>query len=162
MKTVLAIFISLLSAATAQCPSGYIHHDQSCYVIPMAEGSWADGMTLCRQLGGQLAVIDTAAEQTFVEGLLKRYGAGYPNDADFWVGGGDFLVDGDWRWIMKNQAIDPHVSYWAPGEPDNGGGPQGCLRISAALNYKWESGDCDSVEYAVCEQPVRSEVGVGK
>lgn len=99
------IFVS----ATAQCPSGYIHHDQSCYVIPMAEGSWADGMvssdvkhlhwynqlqqliratclcaylwrislcvqTLCRQLGGQLAVIETAAEQTFVEGLLKRYG----------------------------------------------------------------------------------------
>lgn len=79
--------------------------------------------------------------------------AGYPNDADFWVGGGDFLVEGDWRWIMKNQVIDPHVTYWAPGEPDNGGGPQGCLRISAALNYKWESGDCDSVEYAVCEQP---------
>ena len=52
---------------------------------------------------------------------------------------------------MSDMPMD--VTFWAPGQPNNHGGPQGCLRISSALNYKWEDGRCDSTEYAVCELP---------
>ncbi|XP_076437181.1 perlucin-like [Babylonia areolata] len=161
MKVFIVVIAALAAAAVeGQCPSGFVHHEKSCYSIPMTEGSWADGMIVCQELGGQLAVIETPEEQHFLEGYLKRYGSGLPNDNDFWVGGGDFLQEGKWIWVMPDTPITH--TYWAPGQPDNHGGSQGCLRISGALGFKWEDGSCSSVEYPVCELPFRTTVEVGK
>ncbi|KAL8608004.1 hypothetical protein ACOMHN_023820 [Nucella lapillus] len=160
MKVFVLIVSALAGTVLGQCPSGFVHHGESCYAIPMAEGSWADGMMMCQELGGQLAVIETAAEQGYLEGFLQRYGTGLPNDADFWVGGGDYLQEGQWKWVMPDTPITH--TFWAPGQPNNAGGSQGCLRVSKALRYKWEDGNCDSTEYAVCELPFRTSVVVGK
>jgi len=160
MQTLIVIVAALVAVVHGQCPSGFIHHGESCYTIPLAEGSWADGMMMCQELGGQLAVIETASEQNYLAGYLQRYGSGLPNDADFWVGGGDFLQEGKWRWVMSDAIIDP--TFWGTGQPNNKGGPQGCLRISSSLGFKWEDGNCDSVEYSVCELPFRTSVDVGK
>ncbi|XP_076437382.1 perlucin-like [Babylonia areolata] len=148
-----AVLMSWAALARAQCPNGFMHHGASCYAVPDTEATWAQATLYCKILGSDLAVVDSADEQHYLEGFLQRMAGGFVNDHDFWIGGGDFLEEGTWIWTKSQSLIDPTATFWAPGQPSNTHQHQACLRMSENLHYKWEDGSCDSPEYFICEKP---------
>ena len=74
-------------------------------------------------LGGELASILSASEQSAVESLL----AGAPSTY-CWMGGSDSAVEGEWRWLDGTQfwqgdaagsAVGGQYTNWDAGEPNN-------------------------------------------
>ena len=84
-----------------------------------ANVTWDEAFARCREMGGYLATINSAAESKFLSGLiLKDYG-GY-------VGGTDAHKEDDWSWITG----EPWgYSNWAPEEPNDFGGDEDHLLI---------------------------------
>ncbi|MCB9989817.1 MAG: type I secretion C-terminal target domain-containing protein [Rhodospirillales bacterium] len=81
--------------------------------------------TLINGVGGHLAVITSAAENTFVTGLVT---------ADSWIGGSDSAVEGEWRWVggpddgqqfwqglAAGTTVGGYYENWNGGEPNNSG-----------------------------------------
>lgn len=78
--------------------------------------SWHQAKAHCESLGGHLAVIETAEEQTFVAGLLQgRY---------VFLGASDEVAEDTWVWV--NGAAWTYTS-WLDGQPNNYGGDENFL-----------------------------------
>lgn len=114
------LFASLLLLATASAVQAqqitWIHNPSNghLYGVGASTTSWAAGESLAVLLGGHLATIRSAAEQTWIEtnfaNVLGSHG--------FWIGFNDIGSEGNWQWVSGEQVTWTH---WAPGQPDNGG-----------------------------------------
>ena len=110
---------------------------------------WTAANTACGNLGGHLAEITDACENTFVNSIALEIGG------DFWLGGSDQVEEGDWRWVQSQTAISNHTfSDWGPGIPDNFGGDENYL--SLANRHKvdrlyWEDVNHASLYSYICE-----------
>jgi hypothetical protein len=85
------------------------HH----YYCSTVQHTWDVAQANCIANGGNLAVINSAAENTFLANLLTLQSA--------WIGASDVAVEGTFDWVNG----DP-FSYtnWYPGQPNNYGGNQ--------------------------------------
>jgi serine/threonine protein kinase len=73
--------------------------------------TWQEAQSRCRQMGGHLVVIETAAENQFVANLLEKAGV-----VDAWIGITDELVEGEWRTVTNQRQI---YTNWSTGQPNN-------------------------------------------
>jgi len=103
---------------------------------------WATAQTTCESTGAQLAVIDDAAENTHVDGLLT--GA-------FWIGMTDLAVEGTWLWVT-GASVDAGFTSWRAGNPNNENGVQHCGEMDPS-NSTWNDFTCPSAQRFVCECP---------
>ncbi|NNE38244.1 MAG: HYR domain-containing protein [Gammaproteobacteria bacterium] len=80
--------------------------------------TWPSAQAHCTSLGGQLAVINSAAENTFLSSHLTTQTA--------WIGLSDFASEGHFTWVNG----DP-LSYtnWYPGQPNNYGSGQDYVEL---------------------------------
>jgi len=102
-RTTVAWMLSFLLSATTQ--AGSVGHD----IIYVPGGiSWLESRDSAAALGGQLAVIESQAEQFWVRDMLR------PNDT-LWLGAADVVVEGAWRWV-NGATID--YSSWHQGRID--------------------------------------------
>ena len=125
--------------------SGFIYLGSingSHYYCSSAPATWATARQNCINLGGDLAVINTASENAFLaNGLLA-------NSA--WVGGTDMNSEGSFRWVDNSP-----FSYtnWFVGQPNNYNGTQDHLELlksgewndqhgSVTLEYVLEISNC--------------------
>jgi formylglycine-generating enzyme required for sulfatase activity len=81
-------------AATCDCAAGYVAHGGSCYKYTEAGTTWPLANQACRADGGQLVSIESATEQSFVDGEWSSY---------HWTGLNDRAAEG--------------TVVWAGGEP---------------------------------------------
>ncbi|XP_043093980.1 CD209 antigen-like protein C [Puntigrus tetrazona] len=93
------------------CPNDWEHFNGSCYYVSEYRRSWSDSQAYCKRQGGHLAIILTAAEQTFIWNLLPR---GYWNA--YWFGISDENVEDDWHWVDGTKLVG---GFWEDGEPNN-------------------------------------------
>ncbi|XP_053190936.1 C-type lectin domain family 12 member B-like [Scomber japonicus] len=99
-------------ASSIICPTGWHRFGNSCYFVSRTErSSWSGSKTRCQRKGGHLAIIHTAAEQTFVWNLLTR---GYWNA--YWFGITDEHAEDDWKWVDGTPVV---TTFWEYGEPNN-------------------------------------------
>ncbi|KAJ8307524.1 hypothetical protein KUTeg_015608 [Tegillarca granosa] len=94
----------------------------------------------CRILGGMLAEINNATENAFLKSTL---GGLQNKNADYWIGGTDIEVEGEWEWITNKQRFT--YTDWAPAEPNNivkDGMSEGCALMSSAQQFKWNDDNC--------------------
>ena len=84
------------------------------YYAVIDEGmDWRDADEYCRNHGGHLVTINSAAEQKFVQGLV--FGNGKRNN--YWLGGYQSLMKGDkWYWVDDTPF---EYTNWAEEQPDN-------------------------------------------
>lgn len=61
-------------------------------------------------MNGYLATITSAAEQTFIEGLLSSVSLFFTTN--IWIGGSDEAVEGEWRWVTGPEA---GTMFWLGG-----------------------------------------------
>lgn len=109
---------------------GTVHNDH-CYLVVGGETDWGSARSACNGWGGFLAVINDAAEQNAVKGLLWD---------NTWIGLSDTENEGSFKWVNN----DP-VNYtsWASGQP-NDMGTQDCVMMYQDNSYNWNDMRCDN------------------
>lgn len=118
-----------------------------CLVTPTP---WAVAQQTCIQDGGELAKLDSEAENTALFNQLK---AKMPV-GNLWIGLSDEAIEGDFRWISG----DPLVKKaWRTGEPNNLG-DEDCVEW-VLEDGLWNDVPCSIERQALCEKP---QPAVGK
>ncbi|XP_052269056.1 perlucin-like isoform X3 [Dreissena polymorpha] len=104
---------------------------------------------VCRDLGGHLVEIETAAEENFLSTETVRRGVPY------WIGASDLLIENDWQWMTSHSSLS--YTAWSPEQPTNYGGNENCAEIRPS-DGKWNDDQCDrSINY-ICERSNEVEV----
>ena len=104
----------------------------------------------CLLEGGQLAEIETIAEDYFLRGqLLGTFGRGHR----FWVGGTDNHTEGRWVWGKSARKIE--YTGWGPNEPNSYAGvDEDCMDMDGIdyAKYSWNDEPCTLLEQSICEK----------
>lgn len=103
----------MLGAAVAHADSGRVKDSVSGHWYQRFDTSrsWPQAKNFCESLGGSLATITSAGEDTFV---YSNLGANSPQFA--WLGASDTQTEGEWRLVNNRRAS---YTQWAGGEPNN-------------------------------------------
>ncbi|KAL0116189.1 hypothetical protein PUN28_011206 [Cardiocondyla obscurior] len=119
--------------------------------------TWNNARKFCNEEGGQLAIINSIAEEHMLLEIFNHSGpikgAAYP-DAAF-LGIHDLYAEGDWVTVSGDSLAKAGYTRWSDkwgGQPDNGGGKQHC----GALMKEGGMDDvaCDVPFPFFCELPV--------
>lgn len=68
--------------------------------------------------------------------------------SSLWIGGTDFIVEGQWVWISTQKNLT--YSDWAHDEP-NGNISENCAQLGAHENLQWNDADCHLLYNYICE-----------
>lgn len=106
-----------------------------------------DGRELCRSFGTDLVIIDDAAENAFVHGLIPGDGS----NAHIGLWDPDCMtpqnVACDFTWVDDRP---PSYTNWKVDEPNNVGGVENCAEMDD-LDGGWNDVDCNARRHVICE-----------
>ena len=112
----------------------------------------------CRKLGGNLAIIHSAAENSAVQSAISSAGGGTGRG---WIGLNDKTNEGKWYW-PDNSPVS-YTSWWRR-EPNNAGN-EDCAEINFGAPGKWNDMPCSrkgrwdgTLPNMVCSKPARGVV----
>ncbi|XP_060079244.1 perlucin-like [Ylistrum balloti] len=109
-------------------------------------------LSTCGLYHAHLAEIESAREDTFLKQIISKYHDGHSNDAEYWLGGADIFVEGDWRWVYSDQRFN--YTKWYPGEPNSyHSQKEDCLIVAIRQNreYRWDDRPCKEQNNFICE-----------
>ncbi|XP_056622938.1 CD209 antigen-like protein E [Triplophysa dalaica] len=111
------------------------------YFISSEQKSWSYSRQFCRDLGGDLVIINTEEEQRYIHSIIKE---------DTWIGLSDTDKEGVMKWVDNST---PKVSFWISGEPNNAHGNEDCVQIvsSYPLKNSWNDQPCTEERRWICE-----------
>jgi hypothetical protein len=112
------------------------------YAVSSTKMGWREAKVTCRLLGGHLAYVDDQKEMAFLLDLAAK--------EICWIGLTDEDDEGHWHWL-NGQPLD--FSYWAPGEPNHGGGrlPEHYVHIWHDAQGRWNDAVMDHQMKFLCE-----------
>ncbi|VDI41797.1 Hypothetical predicted protein [Mytilus galloprovincialis] len=138
-------FILAFGYTNGECPLGWIHFGESCYLFSTEHLNWYFAQGSCRGHDARLAEVTTKAQADFLTDLALRF-----NRIDnYWLGGRDDVKEGIWIWSTTDMAFN--YTSWGPGEP-NGNTNANCLCLYHNLKYKWDDNVCTASFSFVCEK----------
>ncbi|XP_052790946.1 perlucin-like [Mya arenaria] len=135
-------------ALSAQCPTGWLHFQESCYKIernPLK--TWPDAKQSCVNQQAHLAIVMTLEENSFLRNETMKIGEA---GRQYWMDGTDMATEGTWIWDKTGELFE--VNDWAPNEPNQNGGQEDCLSIFSTLGYHWNDEHCNSPQAYICEK----------
>ena len=98
------------------------NNDCSMYFLNPDPHSGSSAQAYAQTLGANLISVQSAAENTCIMNELNRLG----QSGVIWIGFNDEAEEGNFVWY--DQAPVTYTN-WAPGEPNNSGGDEGCTQI---------------------------------
>lgn len=142
MLTSMCAFFPLVVGAKTYSASDTITWNNHVYTVYNVNVSWVEAYLHCKKIGGHLATITSAAENSVVHGLIS---GNY-----YYLGGTDSSKEGSWRWINGDKWT---YSNWNSGEPNNGNGgkPQSYVAMNADGTWDDAWSPDDYVSGFVCE-----------
>lgn len=108
-----------------------------CYAGFLANVTWTAGNDACHALGGQLAVIESAAEDAIVDPVAPH---------DSYIGFTDW---NDEEYFSGLGGLEPSYFAWTAGQPDSATGNEDCVSIRDG--GEWRDAGCDELLNYVCE-----------
>merc|ERR1711892_345754 len=129
------------TATAGTCEVGWTLSGTKCFKVEDGPSNWLASQTTCIGLGGTLAKIESAADQTAV--------AGVAGTDQVWIGLQDFLIEGTFSWA-DGTALGAYTN-WLAGQPDNAGVGQHCAAIRPA-DGAWNDIICNREQKFVCEK----------
>ena len=125
------------------------------YCLCNATRNWVAARAACQGVGLDLAQIDSAGEEAFLNMRLSF--------RRFWIGASDMAVEGDFSWVdgtlfwtggLGGAPVGGAFTNWLPGEPDDvgGSGLGDCVLVETTGG--WLDDLCDTVRLYryVCER----------
>jgi Lectin C-type domain len=145
------------AAPVGDCPAGYepLNGIGRYRVEEGADKSWQDAALDCNDdddTGGpyrlftHLVVLGNEIERTTITD------AGTPITGNTWIGLSDLTTEGTYVWVSTEDTGGYpmlNMAPWDPGEPDNMGGNEDCVRFKNG--YVLEDKVCGTAESYVCE-----------
>ncbi|XP_053112237.1 C-type lectin-like [Hemicordylus capensis] len=102
----------------------------------------------CQSFGSSshLASFLSSKESEIVAGNILDE---YPTMKDAWIGLHDAKKTRRWRWTDSSTT---NFRPWNRGEPNNQGGEEFCVYLSASAGFqKWNDGDCRTEMSYICK-----------
>uniref|UniRef100_UPI001A981CD1 asialoglycoprotein receptor 1-like n=1 Tax=Gasterosteus aculeatus aculeatus TaxID=481459 RepID=UPI001A981CD1 len=144
-----------------KCLDGWRLFENKCYFFSSQTLTWSSSRSWCRTQGGDLLVVDSQPEQSFVfqsSQVLQLSGR------RLWIGLSDREEEGEWRWVDGSRVLSD-VQFWLsrPGlgpEPDDWklddprGEDCGLLDASEQALGSWMDGSCEESYRWICEKNV--------
>ncbi|XP_064597162.1 LOW QUALITY PROTEIN: macrophage mannose receptor 1-like [Liolophura sinensis] len=151
----LAVTLAALGIQMARshvCPPGWWDWPSgtSCYKITTStmSKSWTDARLSCQAYQGDLVVINSAAEQSWLRTQFRLMSMADPDLAQWWGGATNLNERNQWTWIDGSVASS-QASPWQKGQPDNHKGSEHCVYVKdGGLNDE----DCAVTMPYVCER----------
>uniref|UniRef100_A0A8C9ZNI2 C-type lectin domain-containing protein n=1 Tax=Sander lucioperca TaxID=283035 RepID=A0A8C9ZNI2_SANLU len=134
---VVLFFSSLLSG---QCSS--IGGQLCDYHFIGYEKTWEEAQKYCRKNHTDLA---TVSNQTDMQRLLNSTTEQYQGGA--WIGLQNKTTNTVCRWSQSGVEFNETESEWSPGQPDNKGNQEICVRMK---NDKWDEESCSTKSNFIC------------
>lgn len=105
-----------------------------CFIYVAGPATWDQAKAGCIAMNAQLAILDTAAKDTFAEALVTT---------DVFIGANDNAVESSFVWVDGTPVV---FTNWHAGEPNNGGGggySENCVVVAGARVGKgWDDRPC--------------------
>ncbi|KAG8519253.1 CD209 antigen [Galemys pyrenaicus] len=122
------------------CPWSWEFFQGSCYFFSRSKNNWKDSVSMCKDMDAHMVVVNSAAEQKFIESWDLR------EEKRTWIGLSDHHNEGSWQWVDGSPLA---LSFWRQGEPNNFG-DEDCVEL-----YKdgWNDGLCNFENAWICEMP---------
>ncbi|EDV91518.1 C-type lectin 37Db [Drosophila grimshawi] len=137
---------------TVKCESAeaqnYIRIGEHHYYIGRSQASWIEAAHLCRQYGGDLALIESAAEMNAISKYLLE--KGYGNDDNFWISGDDFVSTH--KFMSLTNGLQLPFTDWSAGQPDYPG-REHCVHLwLRSSTYKMNNNMCERKLSFICKR----------
>ncbi|XP_078360840.1 CD209 antigen-like protein A isoform X3 [Oculina patagonica] len=152
----IVLFILLLSFATVTnsqvCPKNWIYMEGSCYHFSSgASLNWTAAKSACEDLGSNLVVINSQAEQQAIAAKVsQRTWIGlYRNPKD----------KSRWLWVDGSPVT---YTNWARGEPNHPNSQKCAEMYPKERGWKWNDKECYAKFPFVCEKRGMSVCEDGK
>ncbi|XP_060109412.1 hepatic lectin-like [Heteronotia binoei] len=121
------------------------YFNRKCYYFSLETATWMRAKTQCEEKQSQLVIINSMAEQNFLQTRTK-------NDR-YWMGLTDMDAEGVWRWVDGSD-YNTGFMYWKPGEPNDDRRIEDCAHLWS--NGLWNDVYCTYPCYYICEKPMPS------
>uniref|UniRef100_A0A8C6QCD9 CD209 antigen-like protein A n=1 Tax=Nannospalax galili TaxID=1026970 RepID=A0A8C6QCD9_NANGA len=123
------------------CPSDWELFQGSRYLFSWTLGSWQASVSACQDLGAHLVIVNSIAEQSFLNHCHIRKNelssiSLREDKRGFWLG---------WLSLMAGVVC----SFWKEGEPNNDV-DEDCVKLR---EDRWNDSTCTAQNFWVCEQP---------
>ena len=118
----------------------YIRYDYSV--------SWHMAKSICEKIGGHLATVTSANENSTISSLLSSVSNPY-----YYLGGTDKAKEGTWKWITGESFSTSIYTNWNSGEPNNTDGNENYLVINNTSG-KWNDyreNNVSAIKGFICE-----------
>ncbi|XP_062416239.1 asialoglycoprotein receptor 1-like [Pungitius pungitius] len=144
-----------------KCPDSWRLFENKCYFFSSQTLTWSSSRAWCRTQGGDLLIVNSQAEQSFV---FQSGPVPQPSCSRLWMGLSDREEEGEWRWVDGTRVLS-EVQFWLsrPGlgpEPDDWklddprGEDCGLLDASEQALGSWMDGSCEESYRWICEKNV--------
>ncbi|XP_070783695.1 CD209 antigen-like protein B [Enoplosus armatus] len=144
-----------------KCPDSWRLFDTKCYYFSSRMLAWSSSRAWCRTQGGDLLIINSEPEQSFVFGSSQAL---EQSGSRLWIGLTDAEEEGEWLWV-DGSSVTSDVQYWLsrPGmgtEPDDWkqddplGEDCGHIDTSEKALKSWMDGSCKIPYRWICEKNV--------
>nr|XP_038035456.1 C-type lectin domain family 4 member D-like isoform X2 [Anas platyrhynchos] len=132
------------------CPEGWRPFQESCYFFSDNQMPWDESQQNCSGMGSQLVVINTEAEQAFINKEIGRQVKYQQKRHDFYIGLRAQEV-GQWRWADQTP-YNKSAAFWRSGEPSNDSNEL-CVVIhhKAGNLQNWNDVPCTTRSSRICE-----------
>ncbi|TMW51188.1 hypothetical protein DOY81_003724, partial [Sarcophaga bullata] len=111
--------------------------------------NWFEALNECTRRDSQLVIIDSEEKNTVITDLLKKV---VGKSRDLWLGGNDeYNINKERPFFWSTTGQNFKFTYWADGEPTNGGSIEHCVHIWQETQYRWNDLECDAKLGFICE-----------
>ncbi|XP_068556948.1 C-type lectin domain family 4 member D-like isoform X4 [Anas acuta] len=133
------------------CPVGWRPFQESCYYFSDDWMPWDKSQQNCSGMGSQLVVINTKAEQAFIN---KEIQMKYQREQiNLYIGLREQEA-GQWRWADQTP-YNESAAFWRHGEPSDQPSDEFCVVIHYQKNVfqfrNWNNIPCTIDSYRICE-----------
>ncbi|XP_065683392.1 uncharacterized protein LOC100215503 isoform X1 [Hydra vulgaris] len=128
------------------CEAGWKPWGTSCYeIVNDSPKSWSDARSDCLRRFGDLLIIDSKDEQSFITNLISS------SDGSYWIGLSDSYKEGEFFWVNRDK-LNNTISFWRANEPSNSFGNEDCVEMISQDSGLWNDNHCTTLFNYICEK----------
>ena len=144
----LVVFALLVAPLAAQPPSPPPFPPHHGFSLIQVNKDWDNALTHCRSIGGKLAMVDDASENSQIVNLLTAASIDRA-----WIGLNDKGTEATFTWTREDSSVPeiPLGAYapWGTGQPAADTSYHDCVHL--LYSGKWASRTCFEEKAFVCE-----------